>query len=135
MTRHRTRILAPLRRRRLVSLTLMVALVVNTLMPFAQAIAGPSDIHTVLAAICSPNGVRYVEMDLGPAESEAPRAPGLGSLDHCPGCLGATVAVLPEAATVPHRLADDPAAPASIEQAKAPLPLTRFQPRAPPHAS
>ena len=135
MTRHRTQILAPLRRRRLVSLTLMVALVINTMMPLAQAIAGPSGTHIVLGAICSPNGVRYVEMDLGPAESEAPHAPGLGSLDHCPGCLGATAAVLPEVASVPHRLADDRSAPASIEQAKAPLPLTRFQPRAPPHAS
>ena len=85
---------APTRRRRQISLTLVLAVVVNALMPLAQATAGSDQAGTLFATICSPNGLRYVEIDLGPPDTEPPRPPDLGTLDHCPGCLGAAPAVI-----------------------------------------
>ena len=66
MNRHTAQI--PARRRCAVSLLAIVSLLVSALMPLAQASGGSAG--TLLAAICSPNGIRYVEIDLGPAESE-----------------------------------------------------------------
>ena len=133
MTRHRTHPSA--RTRRLVSLTVVLSLVVSALMPLAQALASPAGSGALLAAICSPSGLRYVEIDLGLAEAEAPRPPDLGILDHCPGCLGTAPAVLPVVAMVPPPPAEESAASASTEQAVTPVAYARFQPRAPPQAS
>ena len=131
MTRHRTQISA--RRRRLISLTVVLALVTGALMPLAQAMAGSAGSGALLAAICSPNGIHYVEIDLGQPDAETP--PNLGTLDHCPGCLGSVSAVLPAVADLSPRPVDDPAVLEPAEQATAPLSFVSFQPRAPPVTS
>ena len=134
MTRHSAHISARRWRRQAVSLLAIVSLLVGALMPLAHASAGSAG--TLLAAICSPNGIRYVEIALGPAEPEAPHPPDLGALDHCPGCLGGgTPAILPVATVVPlpaggAPIVALPANPLSKVPAKA-----GFHPRAPPAAN
>lgn len=101
-------------------------------MPLAHASASPSA-GKLLSVICSPNGLRYVEIDLGPAGSETPRLPELGTLEHCPGCLvGDGAALVPVAASIPEASGADPilpalAAPTAIGQA-----VAGFRARAPP---
>lgn len=131
MTRHRTHLSA--RHRRLVSLTVVLALVTGALMPLAHAMAGPAGTATMLAAICSPDGIRYVEIDLGPAEAETPQPPDLGTLDHCPGCLTAGApAILPAIAEL-MVLGRDPAASTwSAGPIAASASPPAFHPRAPP---
>ncbi len=132
MTRHRSPI--PARRRRLVSLTAVLALLVNALMPLATA--GSAAAGTLLAAICSPNGIRYVEIDLAPAAPDAPRPPDLGTLDHCPGCLGGGApAMLPVVAAMSPRRPDQAVIPVSPDQPARLPAYARFKPRAPPRAS
>ena len=134
MIRNPARIPARRRHRRAVSLLAIFGLLMSALMPLAHAAGGPA--ATLLAAICSPSGIHYVEIALDPAEPGAPQLPELGTLEHCPGCLaGSASAILPAAVPVlqPSRtaailsipaglLANDPAEPG-------------FQPRAPPATS
>ena len=103
-------------------------------MPLAQASGGSAG--TLPAAICSPNGIRYVEIDLGPAEPEAPQPPVLGTLDHCPGCLGeGAPAILPVAAVVPQPVSGAPIAPLRASPLSKVPAKAGFHARAPPAAN
>ena len=136
MTRTRTCIPAESRRRQAVSLLAILSLLIGALMPLAHANAGASGAGTLLAAICSPNGVRYVEIALDPAEPEAPRLPELGTLAHCPGCLVAGgPALLPVASATPEAAGEDLLIPAQDSPSIAGQVVAGFQPRAPPLAS
>ena len=131
MTRHRTHLSA--RPRRLVSLALVLALATGALMPLAQAMAGPAGTGTLLAAICSPSGLRYVEIDLGRSEPEAPQPPDLGTLDHCPGCLsGYAAAILPISPELVQVGREPAVSPWSADPIATPATRPAFRPRAPP---
>ncbi len=131
MTRLRTHLSA--RHRRLVSLTLVLALVTGALMPLAQAMAGPAGSGAMLAAICSPNGIRYVEVDLGPAGTEAPQPPDFGTLEHCPGCLSAgALAILPASPEVVPVGCEEAASRWSAGPIAISASQPAFRPRAPP---
>ena len=113
----------------------VIGLLFGTVLPLAQAVAAASEAGTLLAAICSPNGVRYVEIEFGNAEPDDPR-PLLGSIDHCPGCLGAGApAVLPAVGTVAPPSVDASCWPAFADLEFAQGTETCFRPRAPPSAS
>lgn len=115
------------------ALVAIFALFASGLMPWAQRVAASSDADTLLAAICSPNGVRYVEIDLGAAESEAPPAPPLGALDHCPGCLGGgAMALLPAVDTLDTPPGGKASAPKRRDHFTATSTNTNFRSRAPP---
>lgn len=119
-------------RRRTVGLVAVLALLFGGLVPLVPA-AGASGDGTLLAAICSPNGIRYVEIDLGGSDRDAPHAPLAGGLDHCPGCPGgAGSALLPVFAFMAPPLVADRIAPVPRDQVFAPRIATSFRPRAPP---
>lgn len=104
-------------------------------MPLAQAVAASSGNGVLRTAICSPNGLRYVEIDLGTADPQAPVAPALGALDHCPGCLGGASAILPVAVIMAPILVTGRFAPAFHDRLSAVQTTASFRPRAPPVTS
>ncbi len=114
----------------------VIGLLFGTVMPLAQAVAASSETDTLLAAICSPNGVRFVEIEFGDAEPDDPRPPLFGGLDHCPGCLGAGApALLPAAITIATPTVDLSSVPAFAALDFAQRTETCFHSRAPPSAS
>ncbi len=122
--------------RPVVALVAIFALIISGFMPLAQAVAALSGAGTMVAAICSPNGVRYVEIDLGVADQEAPLVPALGSLDHCPGCLGGSaLAVFPAAVSLAPALGTERFASEFYDHLPAAQTTASFRPRAPPVTS
>jgi len=114
----------------------VIGLLFGAVLPSAQAVAASSEAGTLLAAICSPNGIRYVEIEFGDAEPDDPRPPLLGGLDHCPGCLGGGApALLPAANTVAPPSVDASCGPAFAGLDVAQRTETCFRSRAPPSAS
>ena len=106
----------------------------GALMPLAQAAGGSAGI--LLAAICSPSGIRYVEIALHPAEPQASQLPELGTLDHCPGCLtGNASAILPGAVVMPGPVSGAPIVPFRVSAPSKVPAKAGFHPRAPPTAS
>lgn len=131
LARNRPSLLRPV-----VTLVAILALVVSGFMPLAQAVAASSGTGTLLATICSPNGVRYVEIDIGVAGEELPPAPALGALDHCPGCLGGgESALLPTVVSVSPSAGGSRIAPELCDHLSAAQITAGFRPRAPPIAS
>ncbi len=106
----------------------------GALMPLAHAAGGSAG--TLLAAICSPSGIRYVEIALDPAEPEASQLPELGTLEHCPGCLsGSASAVLPFAVEMPRPVSGAQIVPFRTSALSKVPAKAGFHPRAPPTTS
>ena len=127
----------PTRRRRqqAISLLAIFSLLMGALMPLAQATASPAGANTLLAAICSPDGIRYVEMDLG-APEETPSEPLPAAMEHCPGCLSGTgPALLPTLAEFAPLDTATPVAPIPAGLSNTCEANAGFRPRAPPAAN
>ena len=123
-------------RRRVAALVAITGLLVGGLAPLAQATAASSGPGSLLAAICSPNGVRYVEIDFSNTGADAPRVPLPEGLDHCPGCFGgAAPALLPVAVADIPAMVGDRVASASRQELRVYPSNCCFETRAQPFSS